>query len=95
MYNDHIAGSVMRARKAGLDWYLLDLAGVLDRLAFRRYMQDEAARPSWWSPYPIPQELEALGVDSRFFESDETGLIQGGLFALDGVHPTTVLFPVQ
>jgi hypothetical protein len=90
MYNDHIAGRVMRARKAGLDWYLLDLAGVLDRLAFRRYMQDEAARPSWWSPYPMPQELEALGVDSRFFESDETGLVQGGLFALDGVHPTTV-----
>lgn len=90
MYNDHIAGRVTQARKAGLDWYLLDLAGMLDRLAFRRYMKDPAARPSWWSPYQMPAELAAFDVDSRFFESDETGLLQGGLFALDGVHPTTV-----
>jgi hypothetical protein len=90
MYNDHICARVARARKAGLDWYLLDLAGVLDRLAFRRYVSDEDARPSWWSPYPLPSEVEPLKVDSRFFESDESGRTQGGLFALDGVHPTTV-----
>jgi hypothetical protein len=90
MYNDHIVECVREARRDGLDWYVLDLAGVLDRLAYRRYVLDPSARPAWWTPYPLPSELEALGVDSRFFESDSTGLRQGGLFALDGVHPTAV-----
>ncbi len=90
MYNDHIALRVREGREAGLDWFLLDLAGVLDRLASRRYILDSSARPTWWTPYPLPPELAALGVNSRFFESDQSGLRQGGLFALDGVHPTTV-----
>ena len=90
MYNDHIVERVRGARSDGMDWYLLDFAGVLDRLAYRRYVLDPSARPSWWTPYPLPPEAEALGVDSRFFESDSTGRRQGGLFALDGVHPTTI-----
>ncbi|MDP9343482.1 MAG: hypothetical protein M3Q23_15600 [Actinomycetota bacterium] len=90
MYNDHIEHRVREARQAGRDWYLLDVAGMLDRLAYRRYLQDAAAQPSWWTPYPLPPEVEALQVDSRFFRSDKTGRLEGGIFALDGVHPTTV-----
>jgi hypothetical protein len=90
MYDDVIVERVREARRDGLDWYVLDLAGFLDRLAYRRYVLDPSARPAWWTPYQLPPEVEALGVDSRFFESDPTGLRQGGLFALDGVHPTTV-----
>jgi hypothetical protein len=89
MYNDHICDRIAAARRSGRDWYVLDLAGVLDRLAYRRYMHDAAARPDWWTPYALPQEVEKLGLDSRFFESDVSGILQGGLFALDGVHPTT------
>jgi hypothetical protein len=90
MYNKHIVERVRQGRSDGHDWYLLDVAGMLDRLAFRRYVADPSAQPSWWSPYPLPPEVEALSIDSRFFSSDSSGRHAGGLFALDGVHPTTV-----
>jgi hypothetical protein len=37
MYNDSIATVVAEARAEGRDWRLVDLAGLLDRLAHRRY----------------------------------------------------------
>ncbi|HEY2764890.1 MAG TPA: hypothetical protein VGJ13_12900 [Pseudonocardiaceae bacterium] len=91
-YNDAITAAVVAARRAGRDWYLLDIAGALDRLASRRYIEDPAARPGWWRPYPLPQELAAQHPvpDSRFLTSDGSGRRTGGLFSLDGVHPTTV-----
>ncbi|MGH3787506.1 MAG: hypothetical protein ACRDRG_13365 [Pseudonocardiaceae bacterium] len=91
-YNDAITAAVADARRAGRDWYLLDVAGVLDRIATRRYLEDPQARPPWWRPYPLPPELAALNPvpDSRFLTSDGTGRRTGGLFSLDGVHPTTV-----
>jgi hypothetical protein len=91
-YNDAITAVVADARRRGRDWYLLDIAGVLDRLASRRYLDDPQARPSWWRPYPLPSELAALAPvpDSRFLTSDGTGRRTGGLFSLDGMHPTTV-----
>jgi hypothetical protein len=52
-YNDAICEVVRDARKVGqLDWYVFEMAGLLDRLASRRYISDPAARPSWWTPYP-------------------------------------------
>ncbi len=96
-YNDHIEGAVRAARSATgddqRDWYLLDVGGYLDRLASRRYLTDPNARPEWWTPYPLPPTLRALDPvpDSRFLTSDgEGGRGMGGLFSLDGVHPTTV-----
>jgi hypothetical protein len=67
---------------------------MLDRMAGRRYIDDPGARPAWWTPYPLPPEMAALKPvpDSRFFSSDASGRIQGGLFALDGVHPTTAAY---
>lgn len=95
-YNDAITGAVTEARRAGLDWYLLDLAGVLDRVASRRYLADPQARPPWWRPYPLPPQLAALRPvpDSQFLTSDGTGRRTGGLFSLDGIHPTTVGYGV-
>jgi hypothetical protein len=83
---------VADARRQGRDWYLLDIAGVLDGLASRRYLDSPRARPSWWRPYPLPPELAALSPvpDSRFLTSDATGRRTGGLFSLDGIHSTTV-----
>jgi hypothetical protein len=92
MYNDAIVAAVKAAREAKKDWYVLELAGVLDRLAHRRYVLDPTARPSWWTRYELPPELAALDPvpDSRFFASDGNGRNAGGLFSLDGVHPTTI-----
>jgi hypothetical protein len=70
---------------------VLDLAGRLDSLATRRYIEDPAARPTWWKPYELPAELKALDPipNTRFFRSGPQGRTEGGLFSLDGVHPTT------
>jgi lysophospholipase L1-like esterase len=91
-YNDAITQAVRRARGEGRDWYVLEIAGVLDRLAARRYFDDPSARPDWWTPYELPPALATLDPkpDSRFFASGPKGRTQGGLFSLDGVHPTTV-----
>lgn len=87
-YNETITEAVRHARSEGRDWYLFDMCGVLDGLAQRRYADDdEAARLNGWEPYPLPPEL--VGLDTRFYRSDRTGRLQGGLFGLDGVHPTT------
>jgi hypothetical protein len=91
-YNATIIDTVRRARRAGRDWYLLDLAAVLDSLATKRYIEDPAARPTWWQPYELPAELATLQPvpSTRFFESGPRGRTEGGLFSLDGVHPTTI-----
>ena len=88
-YNEAIADHVRRQRAAGRDWLLMDMAGILDGLAHRRFLDDRAAATAHpaWEPYPVPSELEDL--DTRFFRSDRTGRLQGGLFGLDAVHPTT------
>ncbi|MFG3254677.1 hypothetical protein [Streptomyces sp. NPDC048172] len=91
-YNDAIADVVRAARQSGRDWYLLDTAGLLDRLASRRYAEDEEARPDWWTPYELPPAVAALtpAFTSHFLTSDGDRRAGGGLFSLDGVHPTTV-----
>jgi GDSL-like Lipase/Acylhydrolase len=97
-YNDAIETVVREARTGSAndparDWYLMDIAGFLDRLAARRYITDVNARPPWWTQYPLPARVAALRPtpDSRFTVGDgRGGRGQGGLFSLDGVHPTTV-----
>jgi hypothetical protein len=98
-YNDAIVAMVADARrgaeKDARDWLVLDVAGLLDRLASRRYIEDVNARPSWWSQYPLPGPVAALKptIDSRFLAGDgKGGRADGGLFSLDGVHPTTVAY---
>ena len=97
LYNAGIERVVEDARRGidgrPRDWYLLDLAGLLDRLASRRYIEDVDARPEWWTPYDLPPALQALRPvpDSHFLTGDGSGgRATGGLFSLDGVHPTTV-----
>ncbi|MGW5731617.1 MULTISPECIES: hypothetical protein [Streptomyces] len=91
-YNDAITETVRAARLKGRDWYLLETCGLLDRLASRRYAEDPSARPDWWQPYPLPSALRALSPppNSRFLAVEGGRRADGGLFSLDGVHPTTV-----
>jgi hypothetical protein len=94
-YNNAIVETVRQGRKEGRDWRLLDLAGHLDRLASRRYIDDpEMEPPGWWTPYELPEPLARLEPvpDSRFFASGSSGRTAGGLFSLDGIHPTTIAY---
>lgn len=95
-YNYSIKRLVYMARTAEQprDWLLLDICGLLDRLAYRRYIDSLDSRPSWWDAkaYDLPAALKMLTPwpDTRFFQSDVAGRTQGGLVALDGIHPTTI-----
>jgi hypothetical protein len=99
-YNDYIVQSVRQARQEGHDWQVFELVSLLDRVAYRRYLTDPSARPSWWEEvggqYSLPPELRSLSPepDSRFFSADKTGRTQGGIFSLDGIHPTTIAYGV-
>jgi hypothetical protein len=91
-YNETIVATVKAAREAGLDWHIVDISGVLDRMAQRRYIDHPEARPDWWTPYEIPQGLrDALGFEptTEFLRSSPQGITAGGIVGLDGVHPTT------
>ncbi|MFF0815302.1 hypothetical protein ACFYVR_09135 [Rhodococcus sp. NPDC003318] len=103
MYNDVIERAVREGRSGASgpprDWYLLDTAGILDALASRRFIDDRSMRqnptlrPDWWQRYPLPPPLRALRPmpNSHFLVGDgRGGRGDGGLFSLDGVHPTTV-----
>jgi hypothetical protein len=85
-YNHTICAAVEGARRAGRDWYVLDLCGLLDSLAYRRFDDPEAAARNNWTPYVLPEPIADL--DTRFFRADENGRSQGGLFGLDGIHPS-------
>jgi hypothetical protein len=99
-YNYAIKAMVRAARTADRprDWLVLDMCGLLDRLAFRRYIADPQSRPSWWNrkAYRLPAPLASLSPqpDTQFFTSDELGRRKGGLVALDGVHPTTIGYAI-
>lgn len=100
-YNEYITEAVRQGRNEGRDWYVFEAAGLLDRLASRRYLEDPDARPTWWNKvggkYELPPELQALKPvpDSRFFRSGPNGRTQGGLFSLDGIHPTTIGYGIM
>jgi hypothetical protein len=91
-YNVAIEAHVAAKRRAGKDWLLFDAAGILDRLAYRRYVLDPRSRPDWWTPYELPEAYLDLSPvpDTRNFLSDVLGRTQGGLIGLDHIHPTTI-----
>ena len=95
-YNDAIEQAVRDARMDGMDWYIYDTAGLLDRMASRRYIESPASRPNWWRKFELPAELRNLNPEpnSRFFTSGPDGRTDGGLFSLDGVHPTTIAYGI-
>jgi hypothetical protein len=99
-YNWMIEDVVRTARRRGKNWLLLDFAGFLDVLAIRRYKRGarKDALPTWWEAlqpmFQLPTQLHAqIGMTptTEFFHAGTNGAIdRGGLFGLDGVHPTTI-----
>jgi hypothetical protein len=93
---------VRENRQAGRNWYVFDLCTLLDRVAVRRYIHTPEAQPSWWTPYEFPAALQDLAPppDSQFFRSELDQATQksqrtaGGIFSLDGIHPTTIAYGV-
>jgi len=88
-----ITDAVRHARGDGRDWLVVDLCGLLDSLATRRFVADEAAMDrNGVEPYELPAPIAHL--DTQRFRSDENGRSQGGLFSLDTIHPTVSAYGI-
>jgi len=78
--------------RAGLpeDWLVVDTHWALERIAYRRYLEDPSVPPPpGWSRYQMPEPYHRAKLDTRFLRAREGKRVAGGLFGLDGVHPTT------
>jgi len=97
-YNAMIRVAVAQARSDSKDWYYFDACGLLDSMAYRRYLENPRPRPRprGWKPYDFPNEFNSITPfpDTRFITSDHKGAMTGGLIGLDGVHPTTLLYGI-
>ncbi len=73
------------------DWFIADINWTLDRLAYRRYLEDSSVPPPPdWSSYEAPEAYRNLNLNTKFLRAKQGRRIEGGYFSLDGVHPTTV-----
>ena len=85
-YNEDIINLVNEHNlKTPNRYHIVDLCGVLNQLAFKR----NGSSPKYKFPkyfdfkYPIP--------NTKFYHADVDGTLkQGGIFSLDGVHPTAI-----
>ena len=82
-YNDFIVKAVEVGQQRGFSWHLFDACALLDSVAA--------------GTYPLPEAIKAADppIDARYFQTDSSGKrTQGGLFSLDGAHPTTVGYAI-
>ncbi len=96
-YNQFIKTKIAEHnQKAGKnEWIEVDLHWTLERLAFRRYQEDPSVpAPPNWAPYEMPESLESLNLNTRFLKASQGKRIDGGIFSLDGIHPTTTAYGI-
>ena len=88
-YNDTIRAA---ADDMGASWHVFELGHRLDSMATKRYIEDPSARPAGFVPYQWPDPLADLDplLGTKFFRSDNGKRVEGGIFSLDGIHPTVI-----
>lgn len=94
-YNQTIKEVVDQRKQKGLSWHLVNLCSVLERAAFRRYKEIGEVPDGGFYEFPEEwkQSLEAEEIPeltTQYISIEEGRLQTGGLFSLDGVHPTTM-----
>ncbi len=78
------------------DWFIVDMHWVLERLAFRRYQEDPSVPPPpHWTPYEMPGDCLDLNLTTQFLAAKDGKRVAGGIFSLDGIHPTTVAYGIM
>jgi len=66
-------------------YWIVDVAGALNRIAYKRNLGNP--------PYRFPRYFEFIypKVNTKFYHANREGrLTQGGLFSLDGIHPSAI-----
>jgi hypothetical protein len=86
-YNETIKSEVARINKNHSEerYFIVDTCKMLEDLAYKR----NNGQP----PYEFPRDLKFLypPVNTKYYHADKDGALkQGGLFSLDGVHPTAI-----
>jgi hypothetical protein len=86
-YNKTIRKEVARLNKQHKQerYFIVDTCQMLEDLAYKR----NNGQP----PYDFPKDLKFLypPVNTKYYHADKEGALkQGGLFSLDGVHPTVI-----
>jgi hypothetical protein len=94
-YNTTIHDVVAKRQQRGQAWFLVDLARALERLAFRRYREIGIEPPGGRYEFPITwlQALRSAGLPeltTEYITAEQNRLQRGGIFSLDGIHPTTM-----
>lgn len=86
-YNTHIRKQVAQLnRKHGQERYILvDICDVLLRAAYKR----NAEQPSYAFP-PALKSLVPMPNTKFYFANKDARVTDGGLFSLDGVHPSAI-----
>ena len=78
------------------NWFIVDMHWVLERLAFRRYKEDPSVPPPPnWTPYEVPSDCLDLNLTTQFLAAKDGKRTAGGIFSLDGIHPTTVGYGIM
>jgi lysophospholipase L1-like esterase len=99
---------MIQAKAQQMGWHLVDMCKLLDQLAFRRLLgqityQFPTDLVTALKVNPLTKErVTASGqvlLDSRYLrikpqQSDPNLKFCGGLFSLDGVHPTTIAYGI-
>lgn len=86
-YNRAIKAGVARlnAQHSRERYHVVDIADALDQIAFKR----NNGQPT----YDFPDYIDTVypPVDTKYYHASADGrLMQGGLFSLDGVHPSAI-----
>lgn len=84
--------STIRSEAEARGWALFPMNELLDSMASRRYVEDADARPPGFAPYRWPAPLDRLDpvLGTRYLRSANGKRTQGGIFSLDGIHPTVI-----
>jgi hypothetical protein len=94
-YNATIRQVVAERQQRGQQWFVVDLGGALERIAYRRYREIGEEPPGGTYEYPsgwlAALQAENLPVlTTQYLGVAKDRINRGGLFSLDGVHPTTM-----
>lgn len=94
-YNQTIRDIAEERQSAGREWFVVDICTALERVAYRRYREVglEAPGGSYEFPSEWEEALTARGLKeltTEFLQTSEGRVARGGLFSLDGIHPTTM-----
>jgi len=94
-YNQTIRAIVAERQARGQEWFIVDIGATLERVAYRRYREVGLEPPGGAYEFPTGwlaalSEANVPVLTTQYLGVQNQQIVRGGLFSLDGVHPTTM-----